>query len=206
MKKSLSSAALVVAALVMTTAETAQAIPAVTGDVSFDPTTQLYTYTYTIDSSLLTGGSILFGVRQNIAVNYTSPLPTSHTDLDGFNFSISSSAGSSGPPTSISGSYWSWWSQPGATFDEDLVFSFTTTRGVSTDPNNNFILYSDGYTGGPPGLESLLDYGRIVSPALVNIAPDMPVVVPEPSAALLLLAGLMPVAWMGSRKKRQTTS
>jgi len=194
----LSIAALLIAGVGI--APAVQAASAVTGSVSFDAASQLYTYTYVLDPAFLQGGNIGLSVRQNIAVNFLAPRPEAHAEPDGFMFVLTSSANGVGPPLNISGSYWGWWStSSNAVYDKDLVFSFSTQRGVSTDTANNFYVFSTGYTGGPPGNEIYVDFGQIVGPELVNIPePDSPV--PESSKVVMFLAGAVLLLCLAARR------
>lgn len=202
MKRVLNIAAFVLLMLVgLMATRPAHAVSAVTGTVSYDPVTKLYTYIYTVDASVLSSiGHVNFAIRQNVQVNWSGPLPTTWGQPDDFNFAILSGGATPGP-IGISGSYWGWTSSfASGAYDKDLVFWFSTTRGVSTDTANNFFLFSGGYTGGPPGYEGFVDFGNIVAPALVNIEAP-PGIVPEPGMALLWAVGLLPVMWAVGRRR-----
>jgi hypothetical protein len=177
----------------------ARAASAVTGAVNYDAATKLYTYTYTVDASALSSqGYVEFAIRENLQANWSGPMPSRWTQPDGFGFVIL--AGGAPPPLSISGSYWSWIStEANATFVGNLVFSFSTTRGVSTDAANNFFLFTGGGTSGPPGYEGFVDFGHIVGPSLVDI--PAPTFVPEPGTGLLWSVGLLPVLWAVGRRR-----
>jgi len=202
MKRALNIAAFVLLMLIgLMATRPAHAVSAVTGTGSYHPVTKLYNYTYTIDASVLSSiGHVSFAIRQNVQINWSGPLPTNWGQPDDFNFAILSGGGAPGP-VGLSGSYWGWTSSfPYGVYDEDLVFWFSTTRGVSTDTANNFYLFSGGYTGGPPGYEGFVDFGNIVAPALVNIEAP-PGIVPEPGTALLWAMGLLPVMWAVGRRR-----
>lgn len=200
MKRVLSIAGCALTALAaLTVTPPAQAASAVTGAVSYDAATKLYTYTYTVDSRALSSlGYVEFAVRENLKGNWSFPLPVATGQPDDFNFVML--VGDAAPPLSISGSYWGWTNRTvNATYTGDLVFWFSTPRGVSTDTANNFYLFTGGGTSGPPGYEGFVDFGHIVGPSLVDL--PAPTVVPEPGMAWLWSAGVLPLLWAAGRPR-----
>ena len=201
MKRVLNIAAFVLLMLVgLMATRPAHAVSAVTGTVSYDPVTKLYTYTYTVDASVLSSqGYVEFAIRQNEQINWSGPLPDAWGQSAGFNFFMT--AGSQPNPVLVPGTFWTWISDtPNVVYTQDLVFWFSTTRGVSTDTRNNFFVFTGGGTTGPPGYEGFVDFGNIVGPALVNIEAP-PGIVPEPGMALLWAMGLLPVMWAVGRRR-----
>lgn len=78
--------------------------PILTGDVSFDDITHLYTYTYTIDTTQI-GTITELSILQNLGLNFSEPSPVSHTQPDGWNFVISVGGISEPGESHIFGSY-----------------------------------------------------------------------------------------------------
>ncbi len=187
-------------------AHSVHAVPAVTGEVSFDAGTQLYTYTYTVDTRHLGGGTVIFDVLQNIAENFLQPQPVSMSGPAGFVATHLSVGGYKDPPISVYGSHWGWISTAYDTVygAEPLVFSFVTERGVSNSTENNFYLWSGGYFAGPGDVFSqhVFGFGHVVGPQLVNI----PQLVPEPASAALLPMGLLLLAMLRWRSSRSISA
>ena len=166
-----------------------------TGDVSFDDITNLYTYTYTLDTSQYEGNIVEISIHQNLGFNFDEPLPISHTEPDNWMFVLTVG----GVADNISGSFWAWWKNPGT--DNDLAtFSFTTERGVNTSLDNNYALYNNSYPTPPSGF---IEVGHIVGPALVDIGVSP---VPENETYAMMMAGLGFVGFMVRRKSKYSSN
>lgn len=163
------------------------------GEVSFNSQTSLYTYTYTLDTKSLHNRNLGIGILHNVAGNHNSPLPVSHSEPNPEWQFVQSVGGliNSGDQN-INGTFWHWvniWQNVADT--GLLVFSFTTERGVNLSTANNYFVYDGGATSGPPEAPGFFEIGNIVGPALVDI-PVPPVgEVPEPSSQALLALGLI---------------
>jgi len=169
-----------------------QAAPMLTGNVSFDDASKLYTYTYTLDTTGYAGNIIEILIHQNLGFNFETPYPVSHTEPDNWQFVLL--VGGNDEVT-FTGSMWGWWKNPG-TYNDVATFSFTTERGVNTSPNNNYALFNSY----PYLLSGFVEKGYIVGPELVTINPISPV--PENETYAIMLAGLGILGFMGRHSKR----
>ncbi|MBA3696027.1 MAG: hypothetical protein H0W85_04540 [Methylotenera sp.] len=181
-----------------------RASPILTGDVSFDNITHLYTYTYTIDTTqnaTITELSIV----QNLGTNFSEPSPISHTQPDGWNF-VNSVGGISEPGEHhIFGSYWAWQNFASVGNNELLTFSFTTERGVNTTPENNYFMFDPYGTSGTPAFPGVI-VGKVVGPEFVTIN-EVPVsTIPENETYALMMAGLGIVGFMARRNSKRSDS
>jgi len=79
-------------------------------------------------------------------------------------------------------------------------FSFTTPFAPDTGSANNYFLWSNSYTGGPPliGSGGIVEWGHIVAP---NFVSAVPAAVPLPAAAWLFGSGLLGLIGVARRKK-----
>ena len=159
-----------------------------TGDVVFNPTSQLYTYSYALDTSLMPpgSGSVEISILQNEAFNFYAPYPVSHAEPPGWQLVLT--VGTGAPSPDLSGSFWAWWNTPPGPLpnNEVLTFQFATERAPVAETRNNYWVYSSDtdVNGG------FFEYGHIVGPSLVNIEqPPLPPPIPEPSTMWLLLLG-----------------
>ena len=179
-----------------------RASPILTGDVSFDDITHLYTYTYTIDTTQI-GTITELSILQNLGLNFSEPLPVSHTQPDGWNFVISVGGISEPGENHIFGSYWAWQNFGAVGYSDDLLtFSFTTERGVNTTQENNYFMFDPYGTSGPPAFPGII-VGRVVGPEFVTID-EVPVsTVPENETYAMMMAGLGIVGFMAKRKTKQ---
>ena len=164
-----------------------------TGSVSFNSITNLYTYSYTLDNrsgpATVNDFAILISTVQDPTLT-----PAAHTDPGGSIFFTSFSGSSSLPPLNESGTFWEWasFSVPVGTMLSG--FSFSTPYAPVSNSANNYFLYGDTYTGGPPGNEGVIEYGHIV-------APDVPVpTAPEPSSLMLFGSGILGLAGILRRR------
>jgi hypothetical protein len=164
------------------------------GSVSFDSTTHLYIYSYTIANGYeispangLPFDIVELSVLVNSASSANVPGPSAHTEPGGWNFSSVISTASS--PVNEFGRSWDWsgFSLGVPPFSNGVPpnttlggFSFTTDREPSSGTGNNYFLYGQNVAGGLPSA-AIVEYGRVV-------APDFGVV-PEPSTLILLSLG-----------------
>lgn len=184
-----------------------------TGEVSFDDITNLYTYTYTLNTSELLDNTVEVGLLQNLGFRHSNPLPVSHSEPDNWQFAVSVGGLTNSGPENIAGSFWMW---VNTSFSNDnipgdqLIFSITTDRGVNTTLDNNYFIFNGGGTTGPGEAPGFIEIGHIVGPEFVTINPDPgpdPVsTVPENETYAMMLAGLGLVGIITKRKgKRRDT-
>lgn len=181
-----------------------QAAPILTGDVSFDSLTDLYTYTYQLDTSQLTGQTIEVGILQNLGFNFTEPMPTSFTKPDSdWGFSIAVGGLKNSGEQNIEGSFWMWvttsFVPSGA--NNLLQFSFTTERGVNTSLANNYFIFSSGGTTGPAENPGFIEVGHIVGPEFVTINQVPVTAVPENDTYMMMVVGLTIMGLMAKQQK-----
>jgi hypothetical protein len=165
------------------------------GNVSFNDTTDLYTYTYTLDTTNYDGDISIVDIWQNTNSNFEAPLPVAHSEPQGWQFVLSVGSIGTEPinsPDRISGSFWGWWRNPGAEFADIQTFSFTTERTPSTSLIDNYALYN-------PLVGEYIEQGNIVGPQLIDLAPVSPV--PENETLAMMLAGLGLLGFIGRKKQ-----
>jgi hypothetical protein len=157
------------------------------GSVSFNPVTDLFTYSYALNNT--SGPSTVneMSILIDSAVGDFTLSPTAHTDPPGTSFATAVSGGSSQPPLNEFGTFWQWsgFSVPvGTTLSG---FSFTTPDGPVADLANNYVIFGDTYSGGPPISPGTIEFGHIVAPDL-----SMPTMstVPEPRMLGLIMFAL----------------
>lgn len=181
-----------------------QAAPLLTGDVSFDDLTNLYTYTYQLDTSQLSGQTIEVGILQNLGFDFTEPTPTSFTKPDSdWGFGISVGGLRNSGAQNIEGSFWMWVTTsfvPSST-NGLLQFSFTTERGVNTTLANNYFIFSSGGTTGPAENSGFIEVGHIVGPEFVNINEVPVTAVPENETYMMMVAGLAVIGLIAKHQK-----
>lgn len=167
------------------------------GSVSFDSGSGLYTYNYSIANGFevypITGFPYDI-VELNILVNSASsasvPGPTAHTDAG---WSFNSPITTAGSPANEFGRSWDWsgFSLGVPPYENGVPsntsksgFSFTTDRAPSSGSGNNYFLYGLTIAGGFPvgSTGTIVEYGRVV-------APDFLISAPEPSTLALLALG-----------------
>lgn len=176
-----------------------QAAVPVTGDVSFDASSGLYTYSYVVDTDVLTaGGNLEFAILSNSTPSHHAPLPVAHTEPQGWNLLLAV-GGWAQPPIQVHGSSWMWLAinnpvNPG----ELLTFSFSTPHAPDTGSANNYFVYASR-AAGPDNLP--VSFGRVAGPDL-TIPVVEPTVVPEPASLLLWLAGALVLGRARSKRLR----
>jgi hypothetical protein len=184
--------------------------------VSFDSTTtNLYTYSYTLDNTLGPAANdlsvLIDGAGCSVSLGRaaidelsvlidgagfaTSLEPAATTSPDGWFFHRAISGDSANPPLNEFGTFWLW--QGGAAVS--LAgggalggFSFTTAEEPLFSNSNNYFLFAPTYTGGPPLL--LHHSGRATVQQRQRFAPFVdpkPTPIPEPQTWLMLLAGTL---------------
>jgi len=176
------------------------------GNVSFDSNTGLYTYSYTLDNTtgpaVIKELSILFDSSQN---SVSAP-PHSFTTPTGWSFGEAVSGSSADSPLNEFGAFWQWYgSQALPTGSAMGGFSFTTPFAPVTGSANNYFLWSNSYTGGPSSIGNggIVEWGHIVAPNF-----SAPTAVPVPAAVWLFASGLLGLVGVAQRKKaddRRTT-
>lgn len=163
------------------------------GAVSFNTATHLYTYMYTVDNTSGPAPVNDFAVLINpFAANFTLT-PVSSTTPVGWMFFTSVSGSSALPPLNEFGTFWEWGGGSVAVGSTLSGFSFTTPYGPQVGSANNYFVFSFSFNGGPIGNEGTVEFGHIVAP----------LVVPEPSGLILLGTGLL-VGMNALRRKRHT--
>lgn len=116
------------------------------GTVSLDNAYDLYTYTYTLDTTGFDGPIISVDIWQNVGFSFECPYSVSHTEPDGWQFVLLTGGvenGSFGNPENITGYFWARWLNHGNPTSTIKTFSFTTERDVNTLLANNYALYSN---------------------------------------------------------------
>ena len=164
-----------------------EALPILNGSVSFNPMTNLYTYSYLLDNSSgpapITDFAILIDSTRDSFPIDPSLTPIAHTEPPGWSFVLSVSGTSAFPPLNESGTFYEWNNFIGVPVGNVLSgFSFTTDRGPTPNANNNFLVFSTSFSGGPPSNMGIVEFGHIVGPDFG---------VPEPSSFALLSAGVL---------------
>lgn len=179
----------------MLLASPAQASPAITGSVSFNAATGIYTYSYTIDN--IGGTGPMFGFSLQISPGYSDFYPLSYTMPPGWDFTVGSVAGGSCQEFGECGAFWSWEeNQNGVLPGESLSgFSFQTTVAPSTSAGNDYFTF-DG------SVDNIYDavFGNVVVPNY-TIPPPPPPQVPESPTVLLVATGFVGVFVSAFRQK-----
>jgi hypothetical protein len=157
-----------------------------TGGVSFDDVTDLYTYTYTLDTTDFTGNITEIAIHHRTEQSDFGPLPVSTTQPDGWQFALLTGSVGNGPfmsPENIFGSFWGWLKNPGNEGADIETFSFVTERAPTTSSADNYGLYNNDGTIG----SSFIEKGNIVGPEILTLGVSP---VPENDSYALMLAGL----------------
>jgi len=170
----------------------------VSGNVSFDSNTGLYTYNYTLDNTSGPAGIKEFSVLYDTSQNKTSAPPLSFTSPSGWSFGEAVSGSSADSPLNEFGAFWQWYaSQALPTGGTMSGFSFTTSFAPVTGSANNYFLWSNSYTGGPAAIGNggIVEWGHVVAPNFSTA------VVPVPAALWLFGSGLLGLVGFARSKK-----
>ena len=183
----------------------ANATSLITGDVTFDNSTNLYTYTYTLDTTTLLNSTVEFSLLQNLGFDFEHPLPVSHTEpeIGDWHFVISVGGLHNSGDQNIYGSFWSWvhlYNAESVSNIGNLVFSFTTERGINTTTENNYFIFNSGATSGPEENNGFIEIGHVVGPDFINFTP-IPTPVPEVNISAMMLGGLGFIGFAMRRRK-----
>ena len=154
-----------------------------TGRAEYDPTTRLFTYTYTLDNTAgpwpVTELSVLVAPNR---VDYDLR-PAVWSAPAGWEFGTSVSGGIANPPYNEVGTFWFWYRPDGLPVGERAEFTFASSYGPGGVGNNYFVFAPEAERDEEDGV---IEYGRTVAP----------VVAPEPATATLcgVALGLLTVA------------
>jgi hypothetical protein len=165
------------------------------GSVSFDPGTNLYTYSYTIDNT--TGPAPIQYLMMQFSA--TAVPNTTITSPSGWGVSTSQRV-NYGSPVLVSGDIVFWQSTSGLGTTDIAVgsvlggFTITTSAAPLTTNQNNFVILGRPFTGGPEQYPAVVTWGHVTGPT----SP-----VPEPSTLFLLGSGLAGLAARAKRSRRR---
>ncbi|KQT33211.1 hypothetical protein [Methylophilus sp. Leaf414] len=164
-----------------------------TGEVTYNNDTKLYTYTYTLDTTTLLDHIVNISILQNLGFDWSHPLPVVHTEpaVGDWMFKMSAGGLSNSGALNIYGTFWTWehnYFSESVSNVGNLVFSITTPRGVNTSTANNYFIYNGGATTGPSENAGFIEIGHIVGPEFINFTP--PVAVPEQQVYVMMIVGL----------------
>jgi hypothetical protein len=161
--------------------------------VSFDPSTKLYTYAYTLDNR---SGSVPINelsVLVDSAHIHYSFTPPGHSEPAGWSFVTAVSGGIANPPYNEFGTFWQWHSDTGVAAGGMLDgFSFTSTLGPTNSGANNYFLFSNVVTGSALS-DGIVEYGHVLAPDFRDAS--------EPGTWLLFTSGI--VTALGMKRRRQ---
>lgn len=165
----------------------------VTGQVSFNAESGLYTYTYTLDAADLPSPDFIeFAVVASHSGDPRLPLPPSYGSNTGWRLEIAS-GGWFQEDINVNGTFYMWKGLTPVQGVPQLEFWFTSTEAPDTSGQNNYFIWT-ATTYGPQNLP--LDFGRVVGPNIDYVAPPP---VPEPATAMLMALGLLGVGWARRR-------
>jgi len=167
------------------------------GNVSFDSNTGLYTYSYSLDNTSGPGAIKELSVLVDSSQNRVSAPPASFASPTGWSSRQAVSGTSADSPLNEFGAFWQWWANQALPVGNTMTgFSFTTAFAPVTGSANNYFLWSNSYTGGPSAIGNggIVEWGHVVAPNFVAA-------VPIPAAAWLFGSGLMGLIGLARRKK-----
>jgi hypothetical protein len=163
-----------------------------TGTVTYDGSTQLYTYSYALDDRLSAPGPVdiidvrvathVYDVFHRNPVGHTAPAPFTE---------FYTSQGGWDTPEFPGGTFYEWnagWTLLSLTPGVHGGLSFTSRYGPGTGDAANYALFSRA--SDPGGTQ--VEVGRVVAPDLTNT--------PEPGTLALVAAGLAVVGSLGLRR------
>ncbi|HYA39622.1 MAG TPA: VPLPA-CTERM sorting domain-containing protein [Candidatus Methylomirabilis sp.] len=170
------------------------------GAVSFDSNTGLYTYSYILDNTSGLAAIKELSVLVDNSQDKITKAPLSYTTPTGWYLGQAVSGSSADSPLNEFGTFWQWYaSQALPTGGTMSGFSFTTSIAPVTGSANNYFLWSNSYTGGPPAIGNggIVEWGHIVAPDFGATA-----VVPIPAAVWLFGSGLLGLIRVARRKSK----
>jgi len=183
-------------AVTLAWSSTAGAGPMLTGSVTYDRSSQLYTYSYTLDDRTSPGAVNVVEIRIATHIYDIFHLnPVSHTTSAPFS-DFYTAEGGWDTPAFPGGTFYEWyaWMRP-LTPGVHNGLSFTSRYGPGTDDVANYTLFSSAVTGPPLyRTDGFVEYGRVVAPDLTSA--------PEPAPLVLAIIGLMAVAFRPLRRGR----
>jgi hypothetical protein len=159
-----------------------------TGNVTYNSVTRLYTYSYTLDdrAALAPIDQIYIRVFTGYGYGETSISPVSHAGPAPF--ADFATYGGDGQDGFLGGTFFGWnASEVWATLTPGVRrgFSFATPYGPASDTANNYSLFSTASTYPPHNLrDGELQYGRVVAPDFGRA-----LTTPEPASLLLVTVG-----------------
>lgn len=176
---------------------------------SFDPSSGLWTYNYSVDNSANNGSVFEFGIFvggfPSEAPGFHAVAPIAPTmfsvPIAGWTFDSGISGGIANPPVNINGGLYVFYYGGGTMIGPGEIspaFSFSTSFGPSTDGGAN-----DYFTAGSgdPNNSGINGFGNVVVPSGSDwtVAPNA---VPLPSTLPLLLGGVVAVGGLLRKARR----
>lgn len=173
------------------------------GNVSFDSDSGLYTYSYVLDNTAGLAAIKELSVLVDGSQDKLTQTPLSHTSPSAWSLREAVSGSSADSPLNEFGTFWQWYAGPALSIGETMSgFSFTTSVAPVIGSANNYFLWSNSYTGGPSGIGNggIVEWGHIVAPDFgAAVAP-----VPVPAAVWLFGSGLAGLFGLASRRHAKT--
>jgi hypothetical protein len=169
------------------------------GNVSFDSNSGLYTYSYTLDNTSGLAAIKELSVLVDSSQASVSTPPVSYTSPAGWSMGAAVSGSSADSPLNEYGAFWQWYAGQALPMGSTLSgFSFMTSFAPVTDSANNYFLWSNSYTGGPSllGNGGIVEWGHIVAPDFGAATAAVPV----PAAVWLFGSGLLGLIGVARKK------
>ena len=167
--------------------------------VSFNPTTDLYTYSYAINNASGPAAIDELAVLVDTASLNFHLFPNAYSSPPGWSLATAVSGSTALPPVDEYGTFWEWVGRPVPVGSSLSGFSFTTAAAPTTSTANDYFLFSPTFSGGPLCCQGIVAYGNVVAPNLDDVAS------PEPASILLFLIGLSPLVWSLLRRSGRTS-